>query len=88
MGEWPFRLLALLHARRHRAQERRDDLRFLHQASQTLAELVDYRTTLQRVARLAVPDFADWCTVQIVAPNGVEQVAWAHRDPTRVPAGA
>ena len=31
-------------------------LRFLHQASQTLAGLVDYRTTLERIAHLAVPE--------------------------------
>ena len=59
------------------------NLRFLHQSSQTLAELVDYRTTLERIAQLAVPDFADWCTVQILGPNGLELVAWAHRDPAR-----
>ncbi len=45
------------------------NLRFLHQSSQTLAELVDYRTTLERIAQLAVPDFADWCTVQIARPD-------------------
>ena len=45
------------------------NLRFLHQSSQTLAELVDYRTTLERIAQLAVPDFADWCTVQIARPE-------------------
>ena len=59
------------------------NLRFLHQSSQTLAELVDYRTTLERIAQLAVPDFADWCTVHIVGPSGIELVAWAHRDPAR-----
>ena len=59
------------------------NLRFLHQSSQTLAELVDYRTTLERIAQLAVPDFADWCTVQILGPTGIELVGWAHRDPAR-----
>jgi PAS domain S-box-containing protein len=59
------------------------NLRFLHQSSQTLAELVDYRTTLERIAQLAVPDFADWCTVQILGADGFELVAWAHRDPAR-----
>src|SRR5262249_45046901 len=33
--------------------------RFLAEASATLAALVDYRSTLQKVARLAVPFFAD-----------------------------
>jgi PAS domain S-box-containing protein len=59
-------------------------LAFLHQASKSLAGLVDYRTTLQRVAGLAVPDFADWCVIQMAGPDHArEQVAWVHRDPAR-----
>jgi PAS domain S-box-containing protein len=59
-------------------------LRFLHQASESLADLVDYRSTLQRVAGFAVPDFADWCAIHMAGPDGeIEQVAWVHRDPTR-----
>ena len=39
--------------------------RFLADASATLAELVDYESTLQRIASLAVPGFADWATVDM-----------------------
>ncbi len=60
-------------------------LRFLADASASLAVLVDYKSTLQRVARLAVPHFADWCAVDMVAPdNSVEQLAVAHVDPAKV----
>ncbi len=41
-------------------------LQFLAEASVTLATLVDYQTTLQKIAGLAVPQFADWCVVDIV----------------------
>jgi PAS domain S-box-containing protein len=40
--------------------------RFLAEASALLASSLDYETTLQRVAQLAVPHIADWCAVEIV----------------------
>ena len=43
-----------------------DAMRFLADASASLAQLVDYQSTLQVVAGLAVPKFADWCAVDIV----------------------
>ncbi|MCE9554144.1 MAG: PAS domain S-box protein [Planctomycetes bacterium] len=57
-------------------------LRFLADASKLLSQLVDYRETLERVAELAVPDFADWCAVDMIAPDGtLERVAVAHIHP-------
>jgi PAS domain S-box-containing protein len=55
--------------------------RLLSEASAVLASSLDYTSTLQRVAELAVPSLADWCSVSI--PNGatLEQVAVAHSDP-------
>ncbi len=44
-------------------------LRFLADASVTLASLVDYQSTLQKIAGLAVPQFADWCAVDILEPG-------------------
>ncbi|MEX0702547.1 MAG: ATP-binding protein [Planctomycetales bacterium] len=67
-------------AKRHEAI-----LRFLADASKSLSALVDYRSTLQSVARLAVPDFADWCAVDILDDEGrVERLAVAHVDPEKV----
>jgi PAS domain S-box-containing protein len=61
--------------------------RFLAEASATLAALVDYETTLQKVARLAVPHFADWCEVDMVDPDGsLRGLAVTHEDPTRTEA--
>lgn len=59
--------------------------RFLAEASTTLAALVDYESTLQTVARLAVPFFADWCAVDMVEPDGsLSRVAVEHADPDKV----
>jgi signal transduction histidine kinase/CheY-like chemotaxis protein/PAS domain-containing protein len=59
--------------------------RFLADASATLAELMDYESTLQRVAGLAVPAFADWCAVDMLQADGsVRRLAVTHADPARV----
>jgi signal transduction histidine kinase len=59
--------------------------RFLADASRSLAALVDYSSTLQKVARLAVPSFADWCAVDLLEPDGaLRRVAVAHADPSKV----
>src|SRR5262249_31478211 len=61
-------------------------LRFLSDASATLAALVDYESTLQKVAALAVPYFADWCAVDLAEPGGLlRRVALAHVDPAKGP---
>jgi len=59
--------------------------RFLSEASTVLASSLDYQTTLERVAQLAVPELADWCTVHIVKDDGsIEQIAVAHTDPAKL----
>jgi serine phosphatase RsbU (regulator of sigma subunit) len=61
------------------AQER---LAFLAEASTQLGSSLDYRTTLQNVARLAVPYIADWCVVDVLDQEGTPaRVALAHTDP-------
>jgi PAS domain S-box-containing protein len=68
-------------------QRRRTEatLRFLAEASESLSELVDHRGTLQKVASLAVPDFADWCAVDMLGDDGaIERLAVAHVDPSKV----
>ena len=47
-----------------------DSVRFLADASASLAELVDYESTLQRIANLAVGGFADWCAVDVLDAGG------------------
>ena len=57
---------------------------FLAQASTALASSLDYEDTLTRVARIAVPEIADWCIVDIVDEDGqVQRVTMAHADPEK-----
>lgn len=57
----------------------------LEQAGAILAESLEYETTLQKVARLAVPRFADWVGVDLLSEDGSgsRQVAVAHVDPAK-----
>jgi PAS domain S-box-containing protein len=63
---------------RKRAEE---TLKFLSDVSAATAALVDVRRTMQALARLAVPFFADTCVVDVVNQNGqIERLAYAHAD--------
>jgi len=67
---------------RRRAEEAS---RFLAEASRALASSLDYHTTLGAVARLAVPQIADWCVVDILGPDGSPQrLVVVHADPDKV----
>jgi PAS domain S-box-containing protein len=73
---------AALYEAERAAQER---LAFLSEASALLASSLDVEETLRRVARLAVPHFADWCAVDLVEVGGaLQRVAVAHVNPDRV----
>jgi PAS domain S-box-containing protein len=61
---------------------------FLASASAALATVVDYESTLNKVAQVAVPFFADWCVIDIVQPDGtLRRIAVVHSDPARVALG-
>jgi PAS domain S-box-containing protein len=67
---------------RRRAEEAS---RFLAEASDALASSLDYQTTLSAVARLAVPQIADWCAVDMLGPDGsLQRLAVVHADPNKV----
>jgi len=58
---------------------------FMAEASRVLASSMDYGETLQRVARLAVPQLADWCAVDLLNERGeIERVAVHHADPRKL----
>jgi PAS domain S-box-containing protein len=66
--------------------ERRE--RFLAEAGRLLASSLDHEETLERVARLAVPEIADWCAVDLLDDRGrLRRVALEHRDPAKVATG-
>ena len=62
---------------------------FLSEVSGALTLSLDPRETLARLARLAVPELADWCVIDLRREDGaLERVAAAHADPTRQPLAA
>ena len=63
-------------------------LRFLAEASELLAESLEFEETLARVARLAVPELADWCVVDMLDERGrLKRLAVAHVDPEKTRLG-
>jgi PAS domain S-box-containing protein len=60
------------------------DQRFLDEAARLLHASLSYDDTLQQLARLAIPELADWCVVDLVEDGGIRRVATAHRDPAKV----
>lgn len=70
---------------RAEAEAARERMTFLADASVVLASSLDFRKTLARVARLAVPRLADWCGVELVGADGsIQSVGMAHVDPEKV----
>lgn len=62
-----------------------DNLVFLSNASALLSTSLDYETTLDTVATLAVPNVGDWCSIEMLDAAGeLQSVAVAHKDPNRV----
>ncbi|MDC0709893.1 GAF domain-containing sensor histidine kinase [Stigmatella sp. ncwal1] len=68
--------------REARRAERR--ARFLARSSRVLAGSLNYRATLDQVARLAVPTVADLCAVDMLEEDGsISRLAVAHRVPEK-----
>ncbi|CAN5546351.1 hypothetical protein BH09GEM1_BH09GEM1_09350 [soil metagenome] len=59
--------------------------RYLARASDLLNRSLEYEVTLGELARLVVPELADWCAVDIVDEDGVlGRLVVAHVDPAKV----
>jgi signal transduction histidine kinase len=57
-------------------------LRFLAEVSTVLASSLEYGKTLEMLANLAVPEFADWCTISMQNPDGeIVRLAAVHSNP-------
>lgn len=60
-------------------------LEVLAEASDVLASSLEYEGTVASVARLVVPDLADWCSVDLLDGEGdLQRLAVAHVDPAKV----
>ncbi len=53
-----------------------------------LAGTLDYEEVLSAVARLSIPELADWCVVDVVEEGEARRMEVAHRDPARAPLAA
>jgi PAS domain S-box-containing protein len=53
----------------------------ISRVSAVLAEILHADTTLEDVARLLVPQFADWCTLHLVEEGAIRRAAVVHADP-------
>ncbi|HEU4324027.1 MAG TPA: GAF domain-containing protein [Roseiflexaceae bacterium] len=62
-----------------------DRAAFLAEATALLTSSLEYDTTLEHLARLAVPRLADWCIIDVQEPDGaLHPMAIAHLQPERV----
>ncbi len=60
------------------------EARLMARVGDVLGSSLDYELTLERVAKLVVPEFADWCTVDMVEDDGsFRAIAIAHADPAK-----
>jgi PAS domain S-box-containing protein len=66
-------------------RKREEGQRFLAQATKELVSSLDYHLTLSQIARMAVPQLADWCAVDILEPDGsLKLLAIAHPESSKV----
>jgi PAS domain S-box-containing protein len=59
----------------------RQRLAFLAEASAMLASSLEYESTLERVAQLAISSMAAWCTVHVAEDGKLSRLVVAHADP-------
>jgi PAS domain S-box-containing protein len=76
---------ALERARLFGAEQRaRQRAEYLARAGSVLADSLNPKATLEQVARLAVPELADWASVDLLQPGGsITREAIVHADPSK-----
>jgi PAS domain S-box-containing protein len=61
------------------------NMSFLAKAGAELSASLDIWKTLQSISRLAVPEIADWCSIEMFDEDGnLKTVSVAHKDPAKV----
>ncbi|HEX2673161.1 MAG TPA: GAF domain-containing protein [Polyangiaceae bacterium] len=75
--------------RKRLAVERRSNarVRLLSEISETLSLSLKIEEKLQVIAKLIVPEQADWCVIDLVDGQDIRRVAIEHRDPAKVDRG-
>jgi signal transduction histidine kinase len=74
-------LNAAMRAMQGAVAKREEELRLLAVSGESLAASLDYSDTLRRAARVGIPDFADWCVVDILEGGAIARAAVATADP-------
>ena len=78
-------LLEQVRTQRNVAESARRQAAFLAEAGSVLSRSLDYEQTFTEISRLAVPEIADWCAVDIIDKDGgLQRLALAHADPAKV----
>ncbi|HEX6746386.1 MAG TPA: GAF domain-containing sensor histidine kinase [Longimicrobium sp.] len=73
-------------AARRDAESEARRARFLSNVSSVLSSSLDYHATLSVLAKLAVPELADWCVIDVLEEDGrMARVAAAHAEHEREP---
>jgi signal transduction histidine kinase len=72
-------------SRLHAAEEAERRSALLAEASAVLSEWLDHRVVMERLARLMVRSFSDWCVIDLVEDGEIQRVAGAHADPAKLP---
>jgi signal transduction histidine kinase len=72
-----------LRSRLQAAEEAHRRSSLLVEAGAVLSESLDHKVVLERLARLMVRWFADWCVIDLVEDGEIQRVAGAHADPAK-----
>jgi PAS domain S-box-containing protein len=69
----------------HDQRRASEGLSVLAEASAALATSIDTEDTIAMVAQLAVPRLGDWCTIELLEPDGsLRRLATVHSDPEKL----
>ncbi|BCL39246.1 PAS domain-containing protein [Nostoc sp. MS1] len=59
-------------------------LRYIAQTTNTISSSLDYEQTLEQIAKISVPQLADWCSIEIINEDGsIRRLPIAHLDPAK-----
>ena len=58
---------------------------FMLRANTALTQTLELESRMQALAELLVPEFADWCSIDIVQTNELKPIAVMHKDPAKIP---
>jgi PAS domain S-box-containing protein len=61
-----------------------NNLHILAKANTQFPASLGYRQVLDSIASIIVPNVADWCSIELLENNKIEQVVIAHKDPQKV----